>query len=183
MTHRDAENRAVLAESAERRQLALADPRSTKQMMKPARISVAWVRSTRSNVPAHRVTGGGVEWRAGRPARLLVETACGPVIARPILLDDPADWPICDDCLFDEPTDEWVVYRYYAADGELLYVGCTGYPLQRMTQHSKNSAWWPQVRRQVVESYPTAAAGFDREREVIATERPRYNRIPRGRAA
>jgi predicted GIY-YIG superfamily endonuclease len=37
------------------------------------------------------------------------------------------------------------LYRLYAADGTLLYVGVTGKLSARFYSHSREKRWWPQV--------------------------------------
>jgi predicted GIY-YIG superfamily endonuclease len=72
-------------------------------------------------------------------------------------------------------TGRHVVYRHLSADGELLYVGVTGDPYERMKAHRRTSSWWPQVARLVIRVYPSRRAALDAERHAIASESPRYN--------
>ena len=39
------------------------------------------------------------------------------------------------------------LYRFYANDGTLLYIGITISPPQRFKQHSRDKAWWNEVAR------------------------------------
>lgn len=69
------------------------------------------------------------------------------------------------------------LYRFFAADGSLLYVGIAFDPDVRQRQHERSAAmtWWPlQVRRTVewFDSRPKAEAA---EKEAISREQPRYN--------
>lgn len=67
------------------------------------------------------------------------------------------------------------VYRAYAADGHLLYVGCTFDVLARLKNHSSASNWWPHhVRVDVEGPFPFDVAR-QREADAIQTEHPTYN--------
>lgn len=72
------------------------------------------------------------------------------------------------------------VYRCYDAAGDLLYIGCTYNPPQRMHSHSLISAWFPEVAQVRLLVFPDRRTGFIKEREAIETERPRFN-TPRKR--
>lgn len=75
--------------------------------------------------------------------------------------------------LNDTPT---FVYRYWAADGTLLYVGMTSALDMRDSGHRTASPWYGEVARRTHTEYadrPTAAAA---EAAAITTERPLYNR-------
>lgn len=69
------------------------------------------------------------------------------------------------------------LYRCYAADGDLLYVGQSSDPVGRMRHHACVREWWPEVERVVV-----CKSGFEREADArraeafaIAWEAPREN--------
>lgn len=67
------------------------------------------------------------------------------------------------------------LYRLYAADGTLLYIGISYDPDKRFEQHAKQKDWWPLVARRVVQWFddrPTAAAA---EAEAIRSEDPERN--------
>lgn len=74
---------------------------------------------------------------------------------------------------------EHTVYRLFAADGYLLYVGCTSNLRDRLANHKTHKDWWPQVARVESETYPDRARGLWAEREAIVTEAPRYNQNAR----
>lgn len=69
------------------------------------------------------------------------------------------------------------VYRFYAADDTLLYVGVTQRIGTRWTNHEKEKPWWPQVARQAVVWYDTRVEALAVETEAIKTELPKYNVI------
>jgi hypothetical protein len=60
------------------------------------------------------------------------------------------------------------LYRLYAQDDVLLYVG--------ITKHWSIRSWWAQVVKVEVEQFPTWSEALAAERQVIAAERPRHNR-------
>jgi len=68
------------------------------------------------------------------------------------------------------------VYRFLDADGRLLYAGITRSGQRRFRKHAEEKDWWPQVTRIDVEHYPTATEAVAREREIIQTEHPVFNR-------
>lgn len=66
------------------------------------------------------------------------------------------------------------LYRYYDAQGYLLYVGQSFSAFARASQHRQSAGWWRQVHKMTREEVP--AAEINRlEMLVIRTERPRYN--------
>ena len=67
------------------------------------------------------------------------------------------------------------VYRFYSQNGALLYVGLSMRVAQRVAQHRKSS-WWDQVARIEIETCPDRDAASVREKELIATLHPSYNR-------
>jgi predicted GIY-YIG superfamily endonuclease len=82
------------------------------------------------------------------------------------------------------PTSVFTLYRFYATDDTLLYVGLTTNPGQRFKKHRGEKPWWPEIARIEMEYHPTLAALQAAEREAITTEKPRYNvQLNRGNAA
>ena len=71
------------------------------------------------------------------------------------------------------------LYRCFAKDGSLLYVGITGNITARMKAHAKRAAWWRRCCRRTVTLYATRAAAEDAEDAAILTEHPLHNRIGR----
>jgi|GEM_PF-2011922 len=67
------------------------------------------------------------------------------------------------------------VYRFYAADDTLLYVGVTQRFGTRWSNHAKQQPWWPQVARQASTWYDTRAEALAIETEAIKTENPVHN--------
>jgi hypothetical protein len=67
------------------------------------------------------------------------------------------------------------VYRLFAADGALLYVGSTHDPERRFRQHSSLKSWWPEVAARQVDWKDSREAAEHAEDAAIMTEAPRYN--------
>lgn len=68
------------------------------------------------------------------------------------------------------------LYRFYADDGTLLYVGITNNPGNRFNQHGADKPWWHEVRGITMELYPDRPSVLAAEARAIAVENPRYNR-------
>jgi predicted GIY-YIG superfamily endonuclease/predicted transcriptional regulator len=89
------------------------------------------------------------------------------------------------------------LYRYFAADGSLLYIGIAFDPDARAEQHARNAhdTWWPQAATRTDEWFDSRRDAEFAEIDAIAKERPRFNvrdnphapqaiqRIDRARAA
>lgn len=79
------------------------------------------------------------------------------------------------------PTDEerlageTTLYRYFDAEGRLLYVGVARDFQARDIAHRSSSAWYPQMARTETVKYTTRAEALAAERQAIRTERPLYN--------
>lgn len=71
-----------------------------------------------------------------------------------------------------DPT--WV-YRFYAADGALLYVGLTRHLERRVQEHAAIKRWWPEVVRTESKLYRTRLRAARAEHAAIGAEDPRYN--------
>lgn len=69
------------------------------------------------------------------------------------------------------------LYRHFANDGSLLYVGISLSWPQRTKAHAKGSRWFEQVARVEIENFPTREAALDAEREAIKREKPAFNVI------
>ncbi|MXM66767.1 GIY-YIG nuclease family protein [Streptomyces sp. HUCO-GS316] len=86
-----------------------------------------------------------------------------------------------------DPNQRTAIYRFYAADDELLYVGITNDPLRRFGAHSRQEPvdgaehWWPLVERWDVRWMETRTLAVAAESEAIKEERPRYNYTHNGR--
>lgn len=66
------------------------------------------------------------------------------------------------------------VYRFFDADGALLYVGVTMSVLSRMMAH-RRLPWYREIATIKVEHHDTKELAFAAERAAIAAENPRYN--------
>jgi predicted GIY-YIG superfamily endonuclease len=69
------------------------------------------------------------------------------------------------------------LYRFYDAEGNLLYVGVTGNPASRFSDHRRTSSWWAQADRHEVEWLPHWNAALKAERRAIQEEMPRWNSV------
>lgn len=67
------------------------------------------------------------------------------------------------------------VYRLYAADDTLLYVGVAKRFGTRWDRHARAQPWWAHVDHQSVYWYPTREDALLIERRAIEAERPVYN--------
>lgn len=74
----------------------------------------------------------------------------------------------------DGPT-RHALYRFYDADGQLLYVGITADPGSRWRKHAHDKPWWHDVANITIETHPTRADVLEAERAAILTEKPRHN--------
>lgn len=68
-----------------------------------------------------------------------------------------------------------MLYRFYNAEGELLYVGITDQPQVRWAAHARNSLWWPRFCIVHTEWLATRADAEVAEAAAIRRERPRHN--------
>lgn len=75
-----------------------------------------------------------------------------------------------------EQTGRIALYRLYAEDGTLLYVGISKDPKGRFWQHAADKFWWPTVARKTVEWYESRPAALLAEEAAIRTKRPEWNR-------
>jgi len=70
----------------------------------------------------------------------------------------------------------WHVYQL-RSDTELLYVGYTRQQLKRrLGEHRRLKLWWPEVTEIRSEQFGTEDEARQREKEVWAAERPKYNK-------
>lgn len=68
-----------------------------------------------------------------------------------------------------------VVYRLFASDGQLLYVGATSHFHRRMKEHRQKSVWWRWAARSTVTRYPSMAEALAAEAAAIRDEAPTFN--------
>lgn len=73
-----------------------------------------------------------------------------------------------------EPT---AVYRLFAADDTLLYIGISKRFGDRWIQHAKAKEWWPEVHHQTISWYDSEPAARQVEEDAIKAEHPRFNII------
>lgn len=69
------------------------------------------------------------------------------------------------------------LYRHYAADGQLLYVGISLSAANRLSQHARDSNWFGDIARVEVEHYASRTLAMEVERLAIKNESPLWNRI------
>jgi hypothetical protein len=67
------------------------------------------------------------------------------------------------------------LYRFYRADGLLLYVGISKNPPERFTQHKGDKPWWTEVHSIRLEHFDTRKEAAKAERRAITEEEPAYN--------
>lgn len=67
------------------------------------------------------------------------------------------------------------LYRFFDAEGELLYVGITMNPAARWPKHRGGKPWWAEVTDITLETFQARAEALAAERQAIKTEHPRYN--------
>jgi len=72
------------------------------------------------------------------------------------------------------------VYRFFAANGALLYVGYTKNLAHRFHGHKTTKSWWHEVASVEVRLFDDSTAALQHERHAIRTERPHHNGAPRG---
>lgn len=74
------------------------------------------------------------------------------------------------------------VYRLYAADGRLLYIGVARHFGSRWHQHAGVQPWWSQVDHQTIAWFDTRDAAMQAEASAIKAEHPKYNVVHNGAA-
>lgn len=67
------------------------------------------------------------------------------------------------------------LYRHFAGDDSLLYVGISLSWPTRTKAHASGSRWFDQVSRVEIERFPTREAALEAERDAIKAEKPKYN--------
>lgn len=138
---------------------------------------------------SHLIASAEVHWFDYRDGpRLLVHTRCGTYLgtgySARTYREVPEAHDLCDDCIFADYLPPYELYRFYAADGSVLYIGQTCNFLARLRGHYTSSPWWPEVDRWTREPYESLGDVLDAEILAIQTEAPKYNRQHnRGRAA
>lgn len=77
--------------------------------------------------------------------------------------------------LQDQEASPTALYRWYDADGHLLYIGITGNLLDRTSQHNSDSSWMEFAARAAVERYPSRPEALAAEEAAIKKEHPLFN--------
>ena len=77
--------------------------------------------------------------------------------------------------------ERYAVYRCYADDGQLLYVGETGDLGTRFASHAQK-LWFTLVRGFTLEWYADELDALNAERRAIHVEHPKYNQVHRSAA-
>lgn len=87
----------------------------------------------------------------------------------------PHRMPIAEARLKTQPT---VIYRLYAEDGSLLYIGLTcRWLVDRLTAHRRTKSWWSEVASVSIEPQRVHYwESLNAERAAIKAEHPRYNK-------
>lgn len=67
------------------------------------------------------------------------------------------------------------LYRFYDANGDLLYVGITGSVQIRMSQHRRTQPWWDLVATMTVQRFDSRRDSEIAERVAIRDEDPMFN--------
>lgn len=68
------------------------------------------------------------------------------------------------------------VYRYYDVHNILLYVGITSRGARRNQEHNAGKEWWAWVHRQDVDHYASRELATAREKHLIESHRPPFNK-------
>lgn len=68
------------------------------------------------------------------------------------------------------------LYRYFASDGQLLYVGVTKNPFDRQSHHAQNQPWWTEVSTATFQHFTNRDLALDAETYAIGAELPKYNK-------
>jgi hypothetical protein len=69
------------------------------------------------------------------------------------------------------------LYRFYDRHDELLYVGISKNPGERLRGHSSSSSFWRQVATIRIEWHDTRDGVLKAEKVAIKTEGPKYNKM------
>lgn len=76
-----------------------------------------------------------------------------------------------------DPSDPlpFYLYRHYAKDGTLLYVGVSLSAAERLHQHMTKSPWAREIDTIKVQTFSDKAEALDAEKKAIILERPLWN--------
>lgn len=68
------------------------------------------------------------------------------------------------------------VYRFFDADGRLLYVGIAYDPAERWKHHAAKTRWWKDAVDNTIEWYGTRVEAERAEKVALRYEKPIYNK-------
>lgn len=68
------------------------------------------------------------------------------------------------------------LYRLFDQGGVLLYVGVTGNPTARFSNHASTKSWWTDVASHTIKWHTSRVGAEVAERAAIQAELPRWNR-------
>lgn len=71
---------------------------------------------------------------------------------------------------------DYVVYRHFNCEGDLLYVGMTSNVCARNLQHKNISHWFSQVSKITLDWFSEKKEAKDAEASAICSENPKYNK-------
>lgn len=151
-----------------------------------ARPRGCWVISSKIARPRlHLVDRAVAAWKNGRPY-YGASGKCGIQLMHPVFPIEPPDYAeLCDQCVLRDIQPLPVVYRFFDASGQLLYIGCTVNFLNRIVNHTSHSryadSWWPLVARFESVEFRTLNEALNAEELAIRIERPLFNTKHRGR--
>ena len=69
----------------------------------------------------------------------------------------------------------FALYRFFAEDGSLLYVGLTVNPGARLRKHKAEKPWWSTIASITIEQHTSLEELRKAERDAIRTEKPAHN--------
>jgi len=75
----------------------------------------------------------------------------------------------------EEPSRPQALYRFFDAEGSLLYVGITNALLTRLSSHERTKPWWADVTTVTVEHYEDRDSVLLAETAAIVLEGPAHN--------
>ncbi|WP_328344658.1 DnaB-like helicase N-terminal domain-containing protein [Micromonospora sp. NBC_00421] len=90
-------------------------------------------------------------------------------------IDHRADWTFIK--ARDQGSTVTALYRWFDADGTLLYIGITNDPHVRQSAHAKKSSWADFAVRGTIERFPSRQEAEAAEKAAIEAERPLFNHI------
>lgn len=68
------------------------------------------------------------------------------------------------------------LYKMFDDAGRLVYVGITSQDFTRIREHARLRSWWGSITRIELEHHASFLAASERERELVKSEHPLYNK-------